>query len=122
MHFYASKRGILLQQQVDGIEFSTRAQDARRSGQRIQHSTQALPSRCLWHDAIDTRRMDELGNASAKSFLFGQPSIPCIAEPCLPQRSCVAEVLRDLVTSTPYRVVGVVDAITGRPAGKQRRN
>src|ERR1700757_1391841 len=90
LHFYASKRGILFQQQVDGIEFSTRAQDARGSGQRIQHGTQALSGGCFWHDAINTRSMDELGNASAKTLPFGQPGIPCIAELCLPQGSCFA--------------------------------
>src|SRR5215471_15599989 len=87
MYFYAPERSILFQQQVDGIEFSTRAQDAWGSGQRIQHSAQALSSRSFWHDAINARSMNELGNASAKGFLFRQPNTPRIAELCFPQRS-----------------------------------
>src|SRR5215469_5611513 len=92
MYFYASKRGILFQQQVDGIEFSTRAQDAWGSGKRIQHGAQALSSRSFWHDAINARSMNELGNAGAKGSLFCQPQIPCIAELCFPKRSPFAHV------------------------------
>jgi hypothetical protein len=50
-----SQRGILFQQQVEAIQFSTHTQNARHSG--ATHSAQqAGPvGGCFWHNAIDTR-------------------------------------------------------------------
>src|SRR5579883_1724061 len=68
-HLDAVERGILLQDEVNGIEFAACAQDVWFPWKSIEDGAKSLPGRGFRHNTIRTRSTDQVCNSAAKCFL-----------------------------------------------------
>ena len=75
---------VLLQDDVDGVEFSARTEHMGLARQRIEHAAQALPGGRFGNDAVRARRADQPRNAPPKLFALRQPVFPGVIETRLP--------------------------------------
>ena len=95
--FNAPDGGVLLEDDVDGIELAVGREHARHAWQRVEDGAQALARGGLRDDAVGARRADELREPRAVRVVLVHPPVPRIAEMRLPELDALAHVVLRLV-------------------------
>ena len=111
--------GVLLEDDVDGVELGGGGDDVRCACVGVEDSAKTLAGGDAGDDGVGARGADEGGEVGAVLLLGGVPVFPGSAHSGLPELGGVAEVVFRLVERAAEGVVFEVDGFRGEGFGEE---